>query len=657
MKTGQIVFVYRDSTMAVGRIVGSFGGKFEVEFDTNARQTFAERRLARLSDRVVADAPCLDEYIAEISGLRDSICLEDVWSLLQEEEASSFSLTTLTEWAFPHAGVSAQDALFWALHQDRLYFKRGKDGRYTKHSAVSIDERKRQQAKELAEIEEMAAMAAWLRTPTNPPTEAGEKVIAALKDLVLYDQEGTLSAKARALIRERWPRNSVADIKIAWQTLVQEGVWSPNENLEVVRAALPTTFSDEVQREATLLSQASPKRAGRTDYCHLRTIAIDDERTTEVDDALAVEVSETGERTVYVFIADAAAWVPHGSGVDAAAKRRIATVYLPEGKLPMLPSVLGQGCATLCEGAERLALAFIMTLSEQGTIIGFRIEEAIIQLTARLTYEQVEDIIGGQDHALADDVRALNQMATGFYKTRLNDGALVLDRQEVIVHVKPDGEITVETYWTGKESHRLVSEWMVATCAQTAAWCRQQSIPAIYRGQDAPTGKITIPADRPLSLTELNEALRMMRGAFLTAEPRSHAGLGLPCYTQVTSPLRRYIDLVMQHQIHHVLQTGQPLFSQGTLNEICCLLEQTVRSIARTERATRRYWLLKSLESRCGERVEVEIVREIGRRFLVQFLENGLRTIWSPTSRAVVGARVQVSLEAVDARWDRLVVV
>jgi len=121
--------------------------------------------------------------------------------------------------------------------------------------------------------------------------------------------------------------------------------------------------------------------------------------------------------------------------------------------------------------------------------------------------------------------------------------------------------------------------------------------------------------------------------------------------------LRRYIDLVMQHQIHHVLQTGQPLFSQGTLNEICCLLEQTVRSIARTERATRRYWLLKSLESRCGERVEVEIVREIGRRFLVQFLENGLRTIWSPTSRAVVGARVQVSLEAVDARWDRLVVV
>jgi exoribonuclease-2 len=657
MKTGQVVFVYRDSAMAVGRIVGTFGGKFEVEFESNARQTFAERRLARLSDRVVTDASRLDEYMTEVSGLRDSVCLEDVWSLLQEEDETSFSLATLAEWAFPHAGTSAQDALFWALHRDSLYFKRSKDGSYTKHSAVSIEERKRKQAKELAEIEEMSAMSAWLRTPTNPPTEFGQKAIDALKDLVLYDQEGTLSAKARALIRERWPRNSVADIKIAWQTLVQQGVWSPNENLEVLRAGLPTTFSDEVHQEATRLSQGSPRRDGRVDFRHLRTIAIDDERTTEVDDALAVEVSETGERTVYVFIADVAAWVPHDSLVNEAAKRRIATVYLPEGKLPMLPSVLGQGCATLSEGSDRLALAFIMTLSEQGTIIGFRVEEAVIQLTARLTYEQVEDIIGGRDHALADDVRALNQMATEFHKVRLGEGALVLDRQEVLIHVEPDGEITVETYWTGKESHRLVSEWMVATCAQTAAWCRQLSIPAIYRGQHAPTGKITIPGDRRLSLTELHEALRMMRGAFLTAEPTPHAGLGLPCYTQVTSPLRRYLDLVMQRQLHHVVQTGQPLFSQGTLNELCCFLEGSVRTIARTERASRRYWLLKSLESRCGESVEVEIVREVGRRFLVQLIENDLRTIWSPTRHAVVGGRVHVTLEAVDARWDRLVVV
>jgi len=620
-----------------------------------SRSVYAERRVAHTSKCAAHTAEALDQHLQQVYDRHKQFDLEELWTLLLDEGGGPYDLEALCDWAFPNGSAAAQDAVFWALYEDRLYFKRDKVQRYTPNSSVSVDERKLKLASELAAAAEMSAMVHWLRSPDVPADASAQKAIELLKELVLYENEAANVNRARELIRTAWPKNASSDVRLAWDFLVRQGTWDEHENLAVLRSKMPTEFSADVLADAEKLSVAEWETGDRADYRHWKTIAVDDERTTEVDDALAIQVADNGERTVGVFIADASQWIPSGCSVDKTAYERVTTVYLPRGKVPMLPPCLGQDRASLAVGEDRLVLAFLFTLSEDGTVIDFRIEEAVIRLSARLTYETVEAIMSGQDHEHDTDVRELSRLADIFRIYRKEQGALILDRFETTVNVDEGSNVAVQQYWTGGVSHRLVSEWMIVTCAHAAKWCREHQVPALYRGQDAPDGRMRIPEDRPLLPYELQQALRMIRGAFMTCEPTAHFGLGLACYSQVSSPLRRYPDLLMHRQIRHVLRRGQPLFTESDFQKMIESMDTTARSAGRVERASRRYWLLKSMESRRGESMEVEVLRPVGRRVLVHVLENGLRTLWSASKQVKAGDRCHPAVEVVDPRWDKLV--
>ena len=111
----------------------------------------------------------------------------------------------------------------------------------------------------------------------------------------------------------------------------------------------------------------------------------------------------------------------------------------------------------------------------------------------------------------------------------------------------------------------------------------------------------------------------------------------------------------MHRQIKGYLRTGVAPCSNGKIMEIFSALDGVGSTYGAMERESRRYWLIKSLIPRIGEPVAVEVVRKAGRRVVVQLLENGLQTLWSPNGQVKAGDRPEPILRVADPRKDRLV--
>ncbi|HIN85957.1 MAG TPA: RNB domain-containing ribonuclease [Myxococcales bacterium] len=654
LKEGRVIYVFSSTGWVPARVLNTRQDKVEVIQENGSNQLYAAKRLAFKSSQSVPTVEALKAYIEQVKALMSQIDMEAVWELLYEDKESEYDLDTLVELAVSPSSHAAVDATAWKLFQDSLYFRQRKDGRYSPNTPVSIDERRKKLHAEQRVRVVFESMLQWLKSPSELDSAGAKQAVSVLKELVLENDQSPGCKQARNLIRQAFPADSEIDVWIAWRILIKAGVWHSDENMALQREQLPLVFSSEVLQADAQRFEAPPDMSHYVDYCHLQSIAIDDAFTTEVDDALAIVERDNGERVVYVFIADAAAWVTEGDLMDQEAAHRGSTLYLPEGMVPMLPERTGQDLASLKPGQARGALAFIITLDAEGRRVGFEVQEALVKVDAQVTYEQTNRILDGEESPYADTLKKLAAASEQIRAHRREAGALILDRLEVSVHVH-EGEVQVDSYRTDDRSRCLVSEWMIAACAATAEMCRESQIPAVFRGQVAPDPRPHIPPSRSLTPSELLRVLRTMRRAELSTSPSPHAGLGVPCYTQVTSPLRRYQDLVMHRQLKGYLRRGTAPWNEGKLMSVFETVEVTQQAHGRVERESRRYWLIKSLESRKGEQIEVEVLREAGRRFIVQILENRLQTAWSPDIKAEVGERHMLTLHSVNACKDRLV--
>ena len=653
MKVGQVVYVFDARNWAIARVIGVGPRRLEVEYAGGERRVVGDRRVARTSAQSAPTAAALDAYASEVATIRGALELPALWELLSENGEHCVPLGDLAALALGVHSHAGEDALAWALFEDSIYFRAGAAGEIEVQPAERVEARLEALASERRAREEHEAMVAWLLDLDGPRPPGHERMTAALEALILDDDESKPCRLARRAIRTAYPADSEADPSIAFRVLCRVGVFGEHENLALRRARLARSFPGDVEVAAQAATvEPSTIRRDRTGR---RAWAIDDPGTTEVDDALAVEPQEDGGWCVHVFVADAAAWIRAGDPLDVEARRRVATVYVPDGKLPMLPESLGQGAASLLPGEDRPAIDFVVTLSPEGRVVGFEIEEASIRVAGQLTYAAVDAVLGGAPHPAADDLHHLHRAASSLRAARRESGALILDRHEAAVVAEPAGAVQVVPYHTGDPSRWLVSEWMIAVCGLTARWCSERGVPALYRTQAAPDPRPVVPADRFLTPAELQRVLRGMRRAELKLTPEPHAGLGLDCYTQVTSPLRRYADLLMHRQIRAVLRMGQAAFGPGEFGSLLPHLEQAQALHGQVERESRRYWLLQWLTEKKGTVVEVEVLREVGQRWLVQLVGLPVQTAWGTSRPVKAGDRLNLKIREVSPRKGRLV--
>ncbi|MEM9772778.1 MAG: ribonuclease R family protein, partial [Cyanobacteria bacterium P01_D01_bin.73] len=541
----------------------------------------------------------------ELEDFIDPENLEVAWELVVEEGGST-TPKKLAEVLFSDDGIVPCYAAHSLLITDKLFFKR-KGDRYEPRPRNQVDEMRHQQemAKQRAQEQEdfLAAIAQVKAGDLSSEEAFAESAyrnrIELIERFVVQGDEMSNRGAALDLLKGI---NCPANERGAFDFLVQIGVWSVHENLYARRAKLPSRFSAKVLDVVHPLAKSPPPDPDadtRRDLTGLKLYTIDDESTREIDDGLSIESLEDGREKIWVHIADPSRWVTLGDTLETEARRRVTTVYLPTGSVPMFPLELAAGPMSLVQGKECCALSFGIVLDDEGAVDSYEICPSTVKPTYRLTYDDVDEML--QLGITAEsELQSLAKWAKLREKWRRSQGAIVIDMPESSIKVKDD-DVSVELL-EDSTSRYLVAEMMILTGEVAARYGQSNEIPLPFRAQPQPE----LPPEEELMLLPPGPVRacalrRCMPRSETTISPARHASLALDFYTQATSPIRRYTDLVTHFQIKAHLRGEEPPFSSQAMQELLQMTGSTSYEAVLVERQTNRYWALEYLRRNSDE--------------------------------------------------------
>lgn len=549
----------------------------------------------------------INGFLAEAEAYLDPSSLEIAWEMLIEDKETA-TPQQMAELLFSDSSPVTCYAAHCLLSQDKIYFKQKSDY-YEPRPVTQVEEIKHQLEVQAEKEREKAQFVAHLKQALEGEeiawSESERLRLEAIEKVVL--QSSNASKLAQETLKQAG-RN--ADPQGAWQLLVDIGWWSKHENLFLRRSAYPTTFSKKVLDVVQPRLQSDPDLAdeNRLDLTHLKVCTIDDESTTEIDDGLSVEYLADGTAKIWVHIADPTRIVNPGDELDLEARRRSTSLYLPTGMVPMFPSELATGPMSLVQGKVCSALSFGVILDETGGIQEYEIHPSLIKPTYRLTYDDVDEMLqlGVQNEPEIADLAKSSYLRRSWRKSQ---GAIQIKMPESVIKVKDNEEVTIELI-DSSPSRQLVAEMMIMTGEIGGRYGIENNLPLPYRGQPQP------------ELPPEEELLQLPAGptrfcAIRSCMPRSemsmsairHASLGLDSYVQVTSPIRRYTDLLSHFQIKAHLRGEELPFAREELQEIVYSVSSSSYEATLVERQTNRYWSLEYLRRNAKSVWDVQVLR------------------------------------------------
>ena len=337
------------------------------------------------------DVPAFESEAAENI---DSESLEVAWELLSEEGEAT-DPAGLAVLLFDEQTPTLCYAAHRLLSDDKIYFKQKGDG-YVPRPQSQVDELLHQIEQEAKRKQEWEGFLDRVRQAIAGESVSWEKSdrtrIEILERYALFGDEASQKNAAIEIIAALGKK---ATPELTFELLVKIGLWQPHENLALRRAQLPIDFSDEVMAvmQQTIGTLPPDRDTERADLTHLKVYTIDDESTREIDDGLSIEILEDGRERIWVHIADPTRWLTPGDTLDLEARRRVTTVYLPTGSVPMFPFELAAGPMSLVQGEHCYALSFAIVLSDDGAVESYEIHPSTVKPTYRLTYDDVDEML------------------------------------------------------------------------------------------------------------------------------------------------------------------------------------------------------------------------------------------------------------------------
>jgi exoribonuclease-2 len=658
MEPGYLIEFFEEKSILVAVVLDLKGDRLQVVTPSNRELTIARKRVlhacpsgkspAALSRQQWLDI--LQETAQRREALQQTIDLAQVWEILVEE-GQAVPVAEIADLWFSSATPDQVAAMGRALHENRFLFKH-KDNIWLPNPPEVVEVLKEKAQREEEARQELADAAQWLRTVwdggdiTDPVMR--ERLVAALKSVAVSGAESPEYARVKAFLDKAKISGEHAPFKL----LVRLKVFSEDENLDLYRLETPLAFSGEAKAAALHLKSESPPdpyAAIREDLTHLDCFTIDGERTRDLDDALNLEILPTGY-LLGVHIADVSALIAGGSLLDREAQERGTSIYLPETRLPMLPEDISEDTLSLVAGKERFALSFLINLDQEGSVQEWSIKPSFIKVRRRLSYGEADGLLERKD----DVMGILARLAEDLKARRLAQGGYELKLPEVWVGFDLQGKVQVTVEDQETPSHQLVAEAMVLANWLAATFLMEQGVPAIYRTQPEPREAIDREASK--TLLELWQDRRKLSRVIMDTKPQPHWGLGLPQYTFATSPIRRYLDLVTHRQILTLLLGAPPFYSPAELEKIAAVIDPAMRRAGQLKTMRLRYWLLKYLTGRVGQKLEalvVEVMPHRSRLLLPELLLDMPFT--APASlRLKPGDLVQVRLDKVVPREDQI---
>ncbi len=423
---------------------------------------------------------------------------------------------------------------------------------------------------------------------------------------------------------------------------------------------IPNTFPEKVLAEAEKLNAFTTN--GRKDITTIPLITIDPADARDHDDAVFAETDDAddnqGGHKVIVAIADVAAYVRPGSGLDHEARFRGNSVYFPDLVVPMLPEKISNNLCSLREKEIRPAIACYLRFNKNGRKLEHSFVRVTMRSAAKLSYEDAQAAIDGRssdktDHLLQAVLKPLWAAYRAVKKAQDVRSPLQLELPERKIILDDAGNVSKVVVPPRLDAHRLIEEFMIQANVAAAEELEKRKIPLLYRVHDNPsqeklkslaqflkTVNRELPLGQVIKTSHFNALLASVKGeefehivhdvvlrtqaqATYAEQNLGHFGLSLRRYAHFTSPIRRYADLI----VHRALITALGVGNDGLSGTDIAQLDETAEMIAVAER-----------------RAQVA-ERETNDRLIATYLEPHIGATFSGRVSGVVGAGLFIVLD------------
>ena len=299
------------------------------------------------------------------------------------------------------------------------------------------------------------------------------------------------------------------------------------------------------------------------DLTNLKTFIIDSKDPKEIDDAFSLELIEDNIKKLWIHISNPCKLFSTDSKIDIEARCKSSSLYLIEQYVPMLPAEIIQK-ANLNQNKLSDTISASIIFNENGSINKYEIVEAKIKPKYQLTYEDADEIIDLEPNEESEIVE-IKELLFNSLNYRKTQGAITFDMPNYKINFN-NGKVEINSI-EKSISQTIVSESMILMGFVTSLYLFENNISTPYR-----THKINCDAAEILEKYKDSEIkysiLKQYMGkSYISTKANEHESLGLAKYTQCTSPLRRYLDLIVQRQVFNSL-TNIELLNENTINEI-----------------------------------------------------------------------------------------
>ncbi len=443
------------------------------------------------------------------------------------------------------------------------------------------------------------------KTPPPPPDDELAEQLREVLFSAMADDSGSSEAAIWSTLKKGLPQDPHLPLHLA----VTWGIVPEHFNHHLLAEgyswgdAWAGEFATDVdaarERLAALAREPEP-----TPY-----VSIDSATTRDVDDAFYLEAADDGGYRLHLALACPSLTWDFGSALDRAVRDRASSLYLPEGTCHMLPEAYGLGLYSLDQGQPRPALVLDFDLAPDGALRAMTPRLAWVRIAENATYEGVEAALEAGEASASMTLAA--ELGEKLRALRVAGGAVVVDRPDPRIVLDGEGRdltVRIEERAACPRAQTAVSEFMILANSAAGQWGQDAGVPLIYRTQD-----ITLPGDAAGVWTEPEDAYRVVRLMAPTCQeltPRRHATIGVAAYAPLTSPLRRYADLVNLAQVLHQLEHGAPMWDAEELARLLPHLAARTEAVGRIQRYRPRYWKLVNFKQRRKERFQAVAVED-----------------------------------------------